>query len=115
MSPTHYGRVEPFLEYRPGAGLDEFFPAKERGSMSLFIEVGLDLLGVLLRKQAGFRMSMRETQTIGARKDILDRHAQFIGKSFDSLTRHLNYFIQAPICYPAAFGSIPLSGAFRQG
>jgi hypothetical protein len=115
VPPPHHGRVEPLFDHRPCAGLDHRFAAQQGRAMDLVIEIGFDPVGLFLGEQARFRMRMGQPQTLATREHVFDRNSPFIGQCFYPLSRHLVYFIPASACYPVAFGSIPLSDAFRQG
>src|SRR5579872_1495877 len=88
MTPAHDSRVEPLLDNRAGAGLDDGFLAQQRSTMRDLVEIGLDLIGLIGAEQAGVAMRVGEPQTFATRHDVLNRYAPLFGQTLDSLSGH---------------------------
>src|SRR5260221_14774114 len=60
-------------------------------------------------------MSVTESQPDAAREHVFDRHAPFVGKGFNPLSRHLIYAIPTGLRSPVATVSVALNRDARRG
>ena len=70
--------------------------------MDLFVEIGLDAVGLFGCQQARIRMGVSEFQTLAACEYVVDGDAPFLGKGLNPLSRHLSYSIRERSGYPVA-------------
>src|ERR1700683_2164245 len=88
VAPPHDGGIEPFLDDRAGAGLDDGLLAQDRLAMRLLIEICLHPVRFFGTEQTCVGMCVGELQTLGAGDNVLERNAPLFGQTLDSLTGH---------------------------